>query len=66
MPDPTVLATLGLLLCVRRGLGLLVMPLLWCAVTVATLWTLGAGDWFLLPLAGTLALAVAVWRKLAA
>lgn len=66
MPDPTVLATLGLLLCLRRGLGLLVVPLLWCAVTGATLWTLGAGDWFLLPLAGTLALAAAVWRKLAA
>ena len=62
MPDPTALATLGMLLCLRRG-ALLPIPLLWCAVTGATLWTLGAGDWFILPLAGTLALAIVVWRK---
>lgn len=61
MPDPTVLATLGLMLSLRRG-ALLPIPLLWCAVTGATLWTLGAGDWFVLPLAGILALAIVVWR----
>lgn len=68
MPDPTVLATLGLLLRLRAGIGLLLVPLLWCAVTGATLWTLGARDWFLLPLAGAaaLALALASRRQLAA
>lgn len=55
MPDPTVLATLGLLLCVGPR-WLMTIPLLWCAVTGATLWTLDARGWFLLPLAGTLAL----------
>ncbi len=61
MPDPTALATLGLALCVRgkllRWLALPI-PLLWCAVTGATLWTLHMPEWFLMPLAGMLALAL--------
>lgn len=63
MPDPTVLATLGLLLCLRiHRMSVLVIPLLWCAITGATLWTLNAREWFLLPLAGALAL---TWRRAA-
>lgn len=75
MPAPTVLATLGLLLCLRpdgglrhrRRSGVLLMasmtlPLLWCAVAGATLESLQAPEWFLLPLAGVAA-AVAGWRK---
>ncbi|MDB5945713.1 MAG: hypothetical protein JWQ33_739 [Ramlibacter sp.] len=62
MPDPTVLATLGLLLCLRARWPLLTMavPLLWCAVTGATLWTLKAPEWFALPLAGVLAVLAVV------
>jgi hypothetical protein len=62
MPDPTVLATLGLLLLLRGGRPwmLLPLPLLWCAVTGATLWTLKAPAWWLPPLAGGLALAALV------
>jgi hypothetical protein len=58
MPDPTVLATLGLLLCLRGGRPWLsiVLPLLWCAIGGATLWTLKSPEWFVLPLAGMLAL----------
>lgn len=73
MPDPTVLATLGMLLCLGRDRTqepfwmrcgwLMPIPLLWCAITAATLWTLNAREWFLMPLAGMLALAMALRRK---
>ena len=67
-PDPTVLATLGLLLLLqaRRGPGLLIallwpVPLLWCAVTGTTLATMQAPDAPLLPAAALLG-AAAAWR----
>jgi hypothetical protein len=44
MPDPTVLGTIGLLLLARgrfRG-PLLVIPLLWCLLSGATLWAIVA------------------------
>ena len=51
-PDPTAIATLGLLLCtgsphrgLRRALGALrVLPWAWCAASAATLWTMGAAQ----------------------
>ncbi len=53
-PDPTVIATLGLLL-LAEGLprwGLLAAPLLWCVVSGATLWAMGSPEaWVLLPAA---------------
>jgi hypothetical protein len=64
MPDPTVLATLGVLLSLRGGRWpsiAMVLPLLWCAIAGATLWTLKSPTWYLLPLAGALAV-VALWR----
>ena len=71
-PDPTALATLGMVLCLRgfhrrkhpRATGLLLMlvPLLWCAMTGATRWTLGSPDWFLMPAAGIVAL-IFGWRQ---
>ena len=71
-PDPTMLATLGLLLCLRsdrsprhtpmlRWLPLL-LPMAWCAVSGATLWSLGAAGWFVMPAAGIAALLLA-WRQ---
>ncbi len=67
-PDPTVLATLGLLLLLpaRHSPGLLFallwpIPLLWCAVTGTTLATMHAADAPLLPAAALLA-AIAAWR----
>jgi hypothetical protein len=62
MPDPTVLATLGVLLCLRCGPPFVTMslPLLWCAITGATLWTLKAPEWFVMPLAGLVALAALI------
>lgn len=64
-PDPTAVATLGVLvLSAGRARWLLLpIPLLWCAVGGATLWAMRAPDWFLLPLAGTAALVAASWRQ---
>lgn len=59
-PDPTVLATLGLLLAATRiRWELLLIPLLWCAMSGVTLCTMGAGDALLLPAAGLLTLILA-------
>lgn len=56
-PDPTALATLGLLLSAPRIDWLLLpIPLLWCAISGATLWTMHAPDAWVAPLAALLAL----------
>jgi hypothetical protein len=60
-PDPTVVATLGVLLAAERTRWeLLVIPLAWCAVSGATLWTMEAPDAWVLPAAGGLALVAAL------
>lgn len=66
-PDPTAVATLGLLLVVagRVRWELMVLPLIWCAISGATLWTLKAPDKWVMPLAGALALTLAIWRTAA-
>jgi hypothetical protein len=44
-PDPTALVTLGLLLIAGRAHGaLFLVPVLWCLVSAATLWTMQAAD----------------------
>ena len=66
-PDPTVIATLGLLLCAdARGRGvrwllraLWAVALAWCAVSAATLWTLGSAQGGVPLLAAALAVAAA-------
>lgn len=63
-PDPTALATLGLLLLAPRRLpGWLLwpIPLLWCGVSGATLWALNAPEAWLPPSLATLALVVAAF-----
>ena len=55
--DPTAVATLGLLL-LARGPGrwaLIVVPLIWCAITGATLLAMKAPDFWVAPLAAVLA-----------
>lgn len=61
-PDPTAVATLGLLLVVsgRVRWELIILPLLWCAISGATLWMLGAPDKWLMPFAAVLSLASAI------
>jgi hypothetical protein len=65
-PDPTVIATLGVLVAARRAHWLLLgLPLVWCLIAGATLWTMESPDWFVLPVAGAIALVTTVWKSLA-
>ncbi len=61
-PDPTALATLGILLLAANRVRweLLLVPMSWCAVTGATLWAMGAPDALMLPVAALLTLSLAV------
>jgi hypothetical protein len=62
-PDPTAVATLGVLLMAGRIPWLLFpLPLLWCAITGATLWAMQAPDALVTPLAALVALAAAIWK----
>jgi hypothetical protein len=62
-PDPTVVATLGVLIGVERARWeLLVIPLIWCAVGGATLWTMQSPEALLMPAAGLLAVVLAGWK----
>ncbi|MFP4597156.1 MAG: DUF6064 family protein [Persicimonas sp.] len=64
-PDPTVIATLGLLLTARRPQWLLlVVPLLWCVVSGASALAMDASASFATPAAGLIALAATLWRTL--
>ncbi|MGE5275468.1 MAG: DUF6064 family protein [Acidobacteriota bacterium] len=60
-PDPTAVGTLGILLGAKgaRRWPLLVIPVLWCAVTGATLLAMKAPDFWIPPLAAALAVALA-------
>lgn len=52
-PDPTVTVTLGLLALwprTRWSVLLWPVPLLWCAISAATLWTMRDPDFWLMPL----------------
>lgn len=64
MPDPTALGTLGALLLrpAGRARWLWPLPLAWCTVSGATLWTMGAPDALLLPGAAVLAALVSLQR----
>lgn len=61
-PDPTAAATLGLLAAARAPWSLWIVPLLWCAVSGATLRTMEAPDFWVLPTIGLLALALRLRR----
>ena len=65
-PDPTVVATLGLLLAASRIHWVaLPIPLLWCLLGGVTLWVMNAADAFVLPIAAVLAL-LFIFRRSAA
>jgi hypothetical protein len=62
-PDPTVAATLGALIAMRRvHVPLLVIPLAWCAATGLTLWAMDAPEALLMPGIGVLAIGLAAWK----
>lgn len=68
-PDPTALATLGLLLLApRRSHAWLLwpVPVLWCWVSGATLWAMHAPEAWLPPALATLAVVAALSPRLAA
>lgn len=70
-PDPTAIGTLGVLLCLTSGhralRGLLVvlwgLALLWCAISAATLWTMGAAQGWVPALAAAVALGMGMRRR---
>jgi hypothetical protein len=64
-PDPTVIATIGLLLLAqgRPRWDLLALPTLWCIITGATLWAMGSPEAWFPPLAGLLTLAASVRKR---
>jgi hypothetical protein len=63
-PDPTATATLGaLLLAKRRSPALMVIPLVWCAVSGAFAWTMRTPDALVMPIVALLTLAVAIARR---
>lgn len=65
-PDPTAVATLGVLLAARRlHPALLFLPLLWSGIGGATLLALHSPDAFLAPGAAAIALALVVAKALA-
>lgn len=65
-PDPTAAATLGLLLISGTIPSLLLpIPLLWCAISAATLWTMRAPDAWAMPLSALVALSLIAWRTAA-
>jgi Family of unknown function (DUF6064) len=65
-PDPTALATLGILLCsgVRPLWWLIPIPAAWCLISAATLWAMGSPDWMMAPLVALLALSLAGYSSL--
>lgn len=62
-PDPTALATLGVLLAANRSCWeLMAIPLIWCAIGGATLWAMQSPDAAIMPAAAMLVLVLAVWK----
>jgi hypothetical protein len=61
-PDPTVVGTLGILLLASGPWRwvLVAIPLLWCVVSGATLWTMGSPDALVLAAAALLTLGLAL------
>ncbi len=65
-PDPTAIATLGVLLAADRPRWhLLALPLLWCAISGLTLWTMESPEAPVVPVLAGLAGALAGWKALA-
>ena len=63
-PDPTAIATLGVLMLAepRSFRRLWIAPLLWCVISGAILWTVQSPQALVAPLAGSLALVFGLWR----
>lgn len=66
MPDPTAVATFGFLLMTpsRTHWALLIIPILWSAISGVTAWPLGVYENLVTPVAGALTLVFAAWKAL--
>jgi hypothetical protein len=66
-PDPTAVATLGILLLAtgRVRWELMAVPVLWCAISGAMLAAMEAPDAWVTPVAALVAVSLAAWRTLA-
>ncbi|MFK7846706.1 MAG: DUF6064 family protein [Rhodothermales bacterium] len=63
-PDPTAIVTLGLILMVGRFRWILLpIPIIWCWISSATLWTMGKGDFWIMAGAALIALVVSGLQK---
>jgi hypothetical protein len=63
-PDPTAIATLGVLIATTRPpWHLFVVPLLWCALTGLTLWTMESPEAPVAPLLAMVSGIAASWRR---
>ena len=66
-PDPTVVATLGVLVAAYRPhWELLVIPMIWCAISGATLWAMQSPDALVVPGVAALVLVLVAWKIAAA
>jgi len=67
-PDPTVAATLGILLTTGRRPRwlLMIIPIVWCLISGATLWTMGSQDAWVMPVIALLSVLLAVREALSA
>ena len=65
-PDPTAVATLGILLLgvERVHATLLVIPILWCAISGATLVAMESSDALVTPLAAGLVVSLEIWKAI--
>ena len=64
-PDPTIVATLGVLLAASRPhWQLFAIPLLWCLISGSTLWTMESPEAPLLPSLAAIAVALSSWKVL--
>jgi len=63
-PDPTAIATMGLLVIAnKRRCWLLIIPILWCIISAATLWTMKSPQALVTLLAATIVIFAEVWRR---
>lgn len=65
-PDPTAVATLGILSLAagRVRWELIAVPVIWCVLSGATLSAMEAPDAWVTPLAGALVVSIGVWKSL--
>lgn len=64
-PDPTAIATLGMVLLApsQRSGRLMIIPVVWCLISGLTLWAMGSPEAWLPPAAAVLSVLFSRWRK---